>query len=236
MPTVLITGASRGIGAAASRKFADAGYNLLLIARPSAELDSLVGELHAHQRRVDVEGLDLTDQSAIRPVVEDLCRRGPAPNVVINNAGSAWTGPLADMPLAEWQWLMQLNLTSVFLVCQATLPLLRQAGGGRIINISSHAAQNAFPDWGAYCVSKAALDSFSRCLAVEEKANGIQVSTLTLGAVNTSLWDCESVHSSFDRRAMIPVNQAAEALLFLAQQPKNQTITDLTLMPSAGAF
>ena len=73
-------------------------------------------------------------------------------------------------------------------------------------------------------------------MVVEEKANGIQVSTLTLGAVNTSLWDCESVHSSFDRRAMIPVKQAAEALLFLAQQPTNQTITDLALMPSAGAL
>jgi NAD(P)-dependent dehydrogenase (short-subunit alcohol dehydrogenase family) len=236
LPTALITGASRGIGAAAARRFADADYDLLLIARPSVELDSLVQELRTPGRTVEFAGLNLTDQPAIRPVVEELCQRGPAPDVVINNAGGAWTGPLADMPLAQWQWLIQLNLTSVFLVCQATLPLLRQGGGGRIINVSSHAARNAFPDWGAYCVSKAALDSLSRCLAVEEQANGIQVSTLTLGAVNTPLWDSETVHSSFDRRAMIPPAQAAEALLFLAQQPTNQTITDLTLMPSAGAL
>jgi len=155
--------------------------------------------------------------------------------VVINNAGAAYTGGLAGMPLELWQWLFQLNLTSVFQVCQAVLPGLRERGG-HIINVSSHAARNAFPDWGAYCASKAALASFSRCLAEEERSNGIRVSTLTLGAVNTPLWDSETVHSSFDRRAMLSVERAAEALLSLAQQPASQIVEDLTLMPAAGAF
>jgi NAD(P)-dependent dehydrogenase (short-subunit alcohol dehydrogenase family) len=139
------------------------------------------------------------------------------------------------MPLERWQWLMQLNLTSVFQVCQALLPSLRQ-GGGRIINVSSHAARHAFPDWGAYCVSKAALASFSRCLAEEERAHGIRVSTLTLGSVNTPLWDSETVDSSFDRRAMLTPARVAETLLFLAQRPLQESVDDLTLMPAAGAF
>ena len=155
--------------------------------------------------------------------------------MLINNAGAAYTGSLAEMPLARWQWLFQLNLTSIFQVCQALLPSLRERGG-HIINVSSHAARNAFPDWGAYCASKAALASFSRCLAEEERANGIRVSTLTLGAVNTPLWDSETVHSSFDRRAMLSVERAAEALLSLAQQPASQIVEDLTLMPAAGAL
>jgi NAD(P)-dependent dehydrogenase (short-subunit alcohol dehydrogenase family) len=140
------------------------------------------------------------------------------------------------MPLERWQWLLQLNLSSVFEVCCGALPILRAGGGGLIINVSSHAARAAFPDWGAYCVSKAALQSFSRCLATEERAHGIRVSTLTLGSVNTPLWDSETVDSSFDRRAMLAPEQAADALLYLAQLPPDQTVEDLTLMPAAGAF
>jgi short-subunit dehydrogenase len=232
----LISGASRGIGAAAARRFAAAGYDLLLLARPSAELDGLAAALQHQGRRVETLGLDLSDPAAIAPGLAGLCSRGLTPSVVINNAGMAYTGALADMPLDQWQRLMQLNLTAVFQLCQALLPGLRAAGGGHIINVSSHAAHHAFPDWGAYCISKAALGSFSRCLAAEERVHGIRVSTLTLGSVNTPLWDSETVHSNFDRRAMLDSEQAAEALLYLAQQPATQVVEDLTLMPAAGAF
>lgn len=236
MTCALITGASRGIGAATARRLAAAGYELLLVARPSPELTDLTSELQASGARVEAEGIDLSDPEAIAPGLERLCSRGLLPRILINNAGAAWTGPLASMPLERWQWLFQLNLTSVFQICQAMLPHLRGAGGARIINISSHAARNAFSDWGAYCVSKAALASFSRCLAEEERPHGISVSTLTLGSVNTPLWDSETVDSSFDRRAMLSPEQVADALLFLAQQPYSQTVEDLTLMPAAGAF
>ena len=236
MPAALITGASRGIGAAAARRFAAEGYDQLLVARGSAELESLAGELRGMGLRVETLALDLAQSEAIPAAMAELLGRGLVPAVVINNAGAAWTGPLAAMPIDRWQWLLQLNLTSVFQVCRAVLPCLRQAGGGRIINVSSHAARNAFPDWGAYCVSKAALASFSRCLEAEERAAGIVVSTLTLGSVNTPLWDSETVHSSFDRRAMLSAEQVAESLLYLARQPHSQTVEDLTLMPAAGAF
>lgn len=236
MVAALITGASRGIGAAASRQFAAAGFDLLLLARPSAELEALAAELRQGGARVETTGVDLSDAGTILPAVNELCGRGLSPTVLINNAGTAWTGSLAEMPLEHWHRLLQINLTSVFQVCQAVLPSLRACGGGLIINVSSHAARNAFPDWGAYCASKAALASFSRCLAVEERANGIRVSTLTLGSVNTPLWDSESVHSCFDRRAMLAPEQVAEALLYLAQQPSTQVVEDFTLMPAAGAF
>jgi short-subunit dehydrogenase len=236
LPAALITGASRGIGAGCARRFAAEGFDLLLVARPSGELEGLARELRATGRRVETLGLDLANADAIAPAMAELLGRGLLPSVVINNAGGAWTGPLAEMPLEQWQSLLQLNLTSVFQVCAAVLPTLRRAGGGRIINVSSHAARNAFPDWGAYCVSKAALASFSRCLEAEERGAGILVSTLTLGAVNTPLWDSETVHSSFDRRAMLSVEQVAESLLYLARQHPGQTVEDLTLMPAAGAF
>ena len=96
--------------------------------------------------------------------------------------------------------------------------------------------RNAFPNWGAYCMVKAALASFTRCLAEEERGNGIRACTLTLGAVDTPLWDSPTVESSFDRSAMLPPEQVAVTLLHLAQQPSTQIVEDLTLMPATGAF
>ena len=236
MTTALITGASRGIGAATARVLAEAGFDLLLVARSGDALEQLATELRALGRRVETAAIDLADAAGLEAPLLELCHRGEPPQLVINNAGVAYTGPLVEMAVEQWQWLLQLNLTSVFQVCRVVVPLLRNAGGGRIINISSHAARNAFADWGAYCVSKAALASFSRCLAEEERCHGITVSTLTLGAVNTPLWDSESVDSSFDRRAMLDPHRVAEAVLVLAQQPSSQAVDDLTLMPAAGVL
>ena len=182
-----------------------------------------------------VAALDLTDQAAVVPTLQSLLSGQEPPKLLINNAGAAYTGDLVSMPLERWNWLMQLNLTSVMQVCSVVVPAMR-AAGGLVINVSSHAANNAFPQWGAYCISKAALASFSRCLAEEERSQGIRACTLTLGAVNTPLWDAETVQSDFDRHAMLSVDQAADALVYLAEQPTNQVIEDLTLMPSAGAF
>ena len=178
---------------------------------------------------------DLTHPDGIAAAMAGLLQQGEPPSVLINNAGAAYTGELLAMPLDRWQWLLQLNVTSGMQGCAAVVPAMRE-NGGLVINISSHAARNAFPQWGAYCVSKAALASFTRCLAEEERSNGIRACTLTLGAVNTPLWDAETVQSDFDRRAMLSVDQAAETLANLAMQPSNQLIEDLTLMPAAGAF
>jgi short-subunit dehydrogenase len=232
----LITGASRGIGAAAARRFADHGFDLLLVARPSQDFADLAAQLCTPGRRIEIAEVDLGEPAAIPPALDDLCGRGLTPTVLINNAGAAWTGPLTAMPLEQWQALMQLNLTSVFQICSNVIPRMRPEGGGIIINVSSHACRNAFTDWGAYSASKAALATYSRCLAAEERVHGIRVSTLTLGSVNTPLWDSKTVHSDFDRRAMLAPERVADALLHLALQPSDQVIEDLTLMPAAGAF
>ncbi len=112
MPVALITGASRGIGAATARRMAAAGIDLRLVARSAQALESLASELRQLCRRVDTCPLDLCDSAAIAPAISDLCCRGSAPDVVVNNAGAAWTGPLAAMPLERWQWLLQLNCLS----------------------------------------------------------------------------------------------------------------------------
>ncbi len=235
MPTALITGASRGIGKATAKLFANSGWDLLLLSRGSEELESLSLEVEKVGRKVFYRSVDLSNPEEISPGIEALLTEGLTPSVLINNAGVAWTGDLLSMPLARWQWLLQINISSVFQVCSAVVPSMR-GKGGLVINVSSHASRNAFPQWGAYCVSKAALESFTRCLAEEERQNSIRACTLTIGSVDSSLWDSESVKSEFDRSSMLSVQQVAEALLQLAQQPSSQVIEDLTLMPAKGAF
>ena len=235
MPTALITGASRGIGQAAARLFAKAGWDLILVARNEAALKALSLELENTGQSVLYKSIDLADPGAIATGVEDLLGRGHCPSVLINNAGAAWTGDLLSMPLKRWQWLLQMNLTSVFQMCAVVVPAMRLSVG-LVINVSSHASRNAFPEWGSYCTTKAALATFTRCLATEERIHGIRACTLTLGSVNTPLWDTETVQNSFDRDAMLCVEQAAAALLHMAQQPSTQVIEDLTLMPATGAF
>ena len=208
---------------------------MLLTARSADQLEQLSDQLSSTGVSVASAAIDLTQPDGIAAAMAGLLQQGETPSVLINNAGAAYTGDLLAMPIERWQWLLQLNVTSVMQVCSAVVPAMRE-NGGLVINISSHAARNAFPQWGAYCVSKAALASFTRCLAEEERSNGIRACTLTLGAVNTPLWDAETVQSDFDRRAMLSVDQAAETLANLAMQPSNQLIEDLTLMPAAGAF
>ena len=208
---------------------------MLLTARSADQLEQLSAQLSSKGVSVASAAIDLTHPDGIAAAMAGLLQQGETPSVLINNAGAAYTGDLLAMPIERWQWLLQLNVTSVMQVCSAVVPAMRE-NGGLVINISSHAARNAFPQWGAYCVSKAALASFTRCLAEEERSNGIRACTLTLGAVNTPLWDAETVQSDFDRRAMLSVDQAAETLANLALQPSNQLIEDLTLMPAAGAF
>ena len=235
LPTALITGASRGLGKAAAKLFANSGWDLLLVARSENDLQALVDDLEDTGSKIRYKSLDLSVPDSIAPGINDLLSKGPAPSVLINNAGVAWTGDLLSMPLKSWQWLVQINLTSIFQVCSVVVPSMR-AQGGLVVNVSSHAARNAFPQWGAYCTSKAALASFTKCLAEEERKYSIRACTLTLGSVNTTLWETDSVQGDFDRSAMLSVEQAASALIYLAEQPPSQVIEDLTLMPAAGAF
>ena len=235
MPTALITGASRGIGNATARLFANAGWDLLLVARNEDSLQSLSEELSKTGRKVIYKAMDLSEPASISSGFNELLSNGVVPSVLINNAGVAWTGDLLSMPLKSWQWVVQMNLTSVFQVCSSIVPLMRSSGG-LIINVSSHAARNAFPQWGAYCTTKAALASFTKCLAEEERMNGIRACTLTIGSVDSTLWDTDTVQSDFDRHSMLTVEQVASAILHLAAQPSTQVIEDLTLMPATGAF
>ena len=233
---MLITGASRGIGAVTARCFAARGWALQLLARDGAALAAMAGDLRSQGAVVHWAAVDLSEADGVPAGGETLLAAGGPPGVLINNAGAGYTASLATMSLQDWQWLVQLNVTSVLQVTRTVLPGMRRAGGGLFINISSHAAHQSFPEWGGYGMTKAALAAFGRSLALEEASQGIRVTTVTLGAVNTPLWDTPTVHADLDRRAMLDPADVAHALLQLAEQPPRQRIENLTLLPAAGAL
>ena len=235
MKLALITGATKGIGRSTAQTFARAGWNLILLGRDIQKLQDLKNQLSNSGVQINILAFDLSQSDKVDQYVNQCIKSYGCPTVVINNAGFAFNGELVSMPLDKWQEIIQVNLTSVFQICSCVVPFMRTKGG-LIINVSSHAANNAFPNWGAYCVSKAALASFTKCLREEERKNSIRACTITLGSVNTPLWDSEFVNSDFNKDSMLSSDKVSETILFIAEQPKSQLIEDLTLMPATGAF
>ena len=232
----LITGASRGIGRATAHALAQAGYDVALLGRSLDRLQPVVDQLAEYDVLAKGYAVELADQSGLQPRLAEIIQDFGVFNVLINNAGMGYTGALATMPLHHWQQVMDLNLTAVFQCIQAALPALRAGGGGTIVNISSIAAKSAFPDWGAYTVSKAGLVALSKVLAVEERANGIRVVMVTPGSVNTPLWDTDTVNADFDRGQMLTPEIVAQTILSTVLLPTQAVIEDIVLMPAGGAL
>ncbi|MGD1908992.1 MAG: SDR family oxidoreductase [Leptolyngbyaceae cyanobacterium] len=230
---VLITGASSGIGRATAHLFAEAGHDLVLVSRSQSKLEALATELEGGT--AVVYPIDLSKIAQLSQQLATVVADGPI-DVLVNNAGMGYTGALGEMPLKDWQQVMDLNLTSVLACIQAVLPGMRQQGRGTILNIASVAAHNAFPDWGAYSVSKAGLVTLSQVLAAEERDHGIRVTVVSPGAVNTPLWDTDTVQSDFARSQMLTPEIVAQAIFNAAQLPATAVIDEIRLMPSGGAL
>ena len=235
MKLAYITGATKGIGRATAVTFANAGWDLILLARYIEMLEMLRDELSDTGSTINVVKCNLSNSDEIDNSINESIKKYGCPSVLINNAGCAFNENLVEMPLSKWQEIIQINLTSIFQICSLIVPKMRK-NGGLIINVSSHASSNAFPQWGAYCVSKSALAMFTKCLRDEEICHSIRACTITLGSVNTPLWETESIKSDFDRSSMLSSTNVSNTILYIAEQPESQLIEDLTLMPAGGAF
>ncbi|MEL6815292.1 MAG: SDR family oxidoreductase [Cyanobacteria bacterium J06598_3] len=233
---VLITGASSGIGEASAIAFAKAGFDVALVARSQQKLTDLAESLRALGVKAQSFVIDLSELEQVTAKIATAVDAFGPVDVLLNSAGMGYTGRLVAMPLADWQQVMGLNVTSVFQVVQAVLPGMRQRGKGLIINIASIAAQQSFPEWGAYGVSKAALVALSGAIAAEESQHGIRVVSLSPGAVNTPIWDTDTVQASFDRAAMLSPETVAQTILHTALLPPEAVISNLTITPAQGAL
>jgi len=148
-----ITGATKGIGKSTAKTFASAGWDLILLSRDLDLMEKLKVELSNTQSKINLVKCDLSNTKEIEHCVRESIKKYGCPSVLVNNAGCAFNGDLIEMDLEKWEQIIQVNLTSVFQMCSLIVPEMRK-NGGLIINVSSHASYNAFPQWGAYCVSK----------------------------------------------------------------------------------
>lgn len=183
--TVIITGASRGIGAAAGRVFAEKGARVALLARDGAALAALADEIGPNALPL---ACNVANFSEVEAAVSKTCEVFGGVDVLINNAGMI--DPIARLEQADpaaWARLIDVNVTGVFNGTRAVLPILKQRGGGSIITISSGAAHRPLEGWSAYCTSKAGAAMFTRALDLEERENGIRAMGLSPGTVATQM-------------------------------------------------
>jgi short-subunit dehydrogenase len=232
----LITGASSGIGKATALALAKAGINVALVSRSIDKLEAVAAAARHTGVKAKAYAVDLACIEQVKENIQAIAHDFGNIDILVNSAGIAYTGTLSEIPLADWQQVINLNLTSVFQCIMGILPGMRDLGRGTIINVASIAGKQAFPGWGAYSVSKAGLISLSQTLAQEERAHGIRVTAICPGAVNTGLWDTETVHVNFDRSKMLTPEIVAQSILHTVLLPQQAVIDELTLMPSAGVL
>lgn len=230
----LITGASSGIGKATALAFAKAGIDVALVSRSAEKLEAVAAASRHAEVTAKAYTVDLACVALVQEKMQAIASDFGDIDILVNNAGMAYTANLSETPLSDWQQVIDLNLTSVFQCTMGILPSMRDRRTGTIINVASIAGKQPFAGWGAYSVSKAALIAFSQTLAQEERAHGIRVTAICPGAVNTELWDTETVRVSLDRSNMLTPQIVAESILYTALLPQQAVVDELTLMPSTG--
>jgi NAD(P)-dependent dehydrogenase (short-subunit alcohol dehydrogenase family) len=196
---VVITGASSGIGEACAIHLAGLGFNVFAGVRKDADAQRIAGP------RIEPLIIDVADDASVAAAAEQV--RGAVAGAglagLVNNAGIAVAGPLEFMPLGEFQRQLEVNVTGVLRSTQAMLPLIRQGGHGRIVNISSIGGRVAAPMVGPYAASKFAVEGLSDSLRRELRPWGIHVALIEPGAVATPIWD-KSIAAGDQIRAESP--------------------------------
>ena len=213
---VLVTGSSRGIGAAAARAFAQAGARVGVMARSEAAVNDLAAQIGG----IALSG-DVASPTDMERAVATLVEQAGRLDVLVNNAGLI--GPIAGISAAdpgEWGQAIDVNLKGVFHGMRAALPVMRAQGGGTILTVGSGAAHNPQEGWSAYCASKAGAWMLTRALDHEARSQGIRAISLSPGTVATDMQDAirkSGVNpvSRLDWSVHIPPEWPARALVWL---------------------
>ena len=214
--TVVITGGSEGVGAAAARLFADAGANLMLVARTRKNLEAVADELR-DRTRVEIFAMDVTDAGACVDVFKKAAFEFGHVDILVNNAGYNARGNVADVASAELGKIVDVNLRAPIILSRIAIPYLKENGSGVIINVGSMAGRTPVPGSTTYAATKAGLRSFTLALAEELQVSGIKVGLVSPGPIETQF-----ILADIDQTADITLSQPMSTAEEVAQ-----TIVDL---------
>lgn len=235
----IITGGSRGIGAAIAEVFGAAGASLTLIARDPERLAATAGRLRAEGHPVLELAADVADEAQVHAVVDKTVEEYGRVDVLVNNAGIMQAGPVTSFSAAEWERMIAVNLTGVFLFCRAVAPLMSAQKSGRIINLASITAQTGGVSGGLhYAAAKGGVISLTKTMARDLGPFNVTVNVISPGQIET---DMGALAGEARRRveAMIPMGRLgkpediAYAALFLAS-PAASYITGATIDVNGG--
>lgn len=228
--SALVTGAGRGIGRATALTLARAGVRLTLTARTASELESLAEEIRrAGGQAIALPG-DLCQRGFAKAAVAKAAEAHGGLQILVNNAGVGHQAKVAETSDQDWDRLLETNLTAVFRLTREALPQLARQGG-HIFMISSLAGSNPIPGLAAYCASKAALDHFSRCLMLEVRQQGIKVTTLAPGSVDTGFGAAAGLPRE-DASWMLKPQDVADTILHLLGTRDEAHLSRVELRPS----
>jgi len=215
----LVTGGSKGIGAAIVHALADLGVSVVSTSRSGG---GETGPAIRHVR-ADVRAAD----DAAR-AVEEAVREFGGLDILVNNAGVGLFANVADMTAEQWRQVIDTNVNGVFYCCHAAIPQMKRRGGGWIINISSLAGKNAFTGGAAYCASKAALNQFSEALMQEVRYDGIRVSYIMPGSVETAF----AGHGGGKAGWAMQPEDVAQVVVDLLEMPARTLPSRIEMRPS----
>jgi NAD(P)-dependent dehydrogenase (short-subunit alcohol dehydrogenase family) len=185
--TALITGASKGLGKAMAIALAAEGARVGLVSRDAALLNNVAAEITTAGGLASVFPADVTNEEQVRQVERAAAGAFGKVNILINNAGINVRKPVTDFTLAEWNSVMDTNVTAAFLMCRSIVPLMTGAGYGRILNMTSIMSWVSLPGRAAYSASKAALLGMTRAMALELAPEGITVNGISPGPFGTEM-------------------------------------------------
>ena len=233
--TVLITGATSGIGLATARFLAKMGFSLILTGRRDGRLSSIKKELSEFTDVVTLT-FDVSVQSEVIAALSELKNQ---PDVLINNAGNAHgLSAIQDGDVTDWEKMLDINVKGLLYVSKQIIPGMITKGGGHIINIGSIAGKEVYPNGNVYCASKHAVDAISQGMRMDLNKNGIRVSSINPGLVHTEFSEvrfkgdkekAENVYKGF--KPLLP-QDIAEVIHFIITRPAHVNIADLMILPT----
>lgn len=230
-PSIIITGATKGIGKAIAEKYAQNGYTILLCSRNQAELEALANQLkNDYAVIVYYKAVDVSNADECKMFATWCMQQVSNIAILVNNAGQFLPGSIHNEADGLLEQMINTNLYSAYHITRGILPQMIAANKGHIFNICSIASQNAYANGGSYSISKFAMLGFSKNLREELKPNGIKVTAVMPGAVYTNSWSGSGV----DPNRIMEANDIAEIIYTTSQLSAQAVVEDILMRPQLG--